>query len=502
MGAIGYALGALFLLVTSFAFGFGTVAILNQGKPAWIEFLLWGVFLFWQVVPVLFEGFSPSLNFREIARYPVSFRLYFLLNAAYGLSDPAAIAGLLWLLSIWIGIVFARPGWALPAAALFLVFAVFSVLCNRIVVGIFERFQSTRRGRETVVAILLLLMFVPQMFNLMANGFIKVHFHLPPWTYEAVNAIRQISPPGLVVQVLAPTGNGIFLSLALMLAYPVLAALIQFRQLRAVYQGEVYAERFKVQRELKVKPGWRLPGLDESVSAIIEKEIRYIRQNSRLVITLLYPLMMVGFIALGGPAKKYFSLQSGGGNLLGILAGLLALWVSNLSYNTFGMDREGFGRWLLSPMPLQKVIRSKNLAQGILMSAVFLVGAAGILAVGHVPLDKLVALTAGFLSVLIIQLGAGSLLSVYWPKRIEFTQMSSRMTSSASGFASLLIVLPIAAINGAVIFATWYWRLTWLPLVASLVGLALSLKVYTWLVNWAVRHAEDHLEEIASQLGA
>jgi len=135
-----------------------------------------GVFLFWQVVPLLFEGFSPSLNFREVARYPISLRLYFLLNAVYGLSDPAAIAGLLWLLSIWLGIIFVRPAWALPAAGLFLVFAVFNVLFNRIVVGIFERFQSTRKGRETVVAILLLLMFVPQMFNLMVNGFVRSIF--------------------------------------------------------------------------------------------------------------------------------------------------------------------------------------------------------------------------------------------------------------------------------------------------------------------------------------
>jgi len=94
------------------------------------------------------------------------------------------------------------------------------------------------------------------------------------------------------------------------------------------------------------------------------------------------------------------------------------------------------------------------------------------------------------------------LLSVYWPKRIEFTQMSSRMVSSASGFASLLIILPVAVINAVVIFATVYLHLSWLPLVASLVGLAVSLKIYSWLVSWAVRHAEEHLEEIASQLGA
>jgi len=146
-------------------------------------------------------------------------------------------------------------------------------------------------------------------------------------------------------------------------------------------------------------------------------------------------------------------------------------------------------------------LRGKNLAQGALMSAVYLVGAPIILYVRHVPLNILVAMTAGFLSMLIIHLGAGNLFSVYWPRRIEFSQMSSRMTSGAAGFASLLVLLPTAAAIGGVILATWYWKLSWLPLPAALVGLGLSLVVYSWLTNWAVRHAQAHLEEIAGQLG-
>jgi len=79
--------------------------------------------------------------------------------------------------------------------------------------------------------------------------------------------------------------------------------------------------------------------------------------------------------------------------------------------------------------------------------------------------------------------------------------MNSRMASSAAGFASLLVLLPTAAVIGAVILATWLLKINWLPLAAGLAGLAVSLAVYSWLTDRAVRHAEDHLEEIAGALG-
>jgi hypothetical protein len=177
------------------------------------------------------------------------------------------------------------------------------------------------------------------------------------------------------------------------------------------------------------------------------------------------------------------------------------LSVTNLSYNTFGMDREGFGRWLLSPLSLRKVIVAKNLAHGIVMSALYVVGAMLINRLGRVSWDMLVAVTAGFLSVMIVQIGAGNVISVRWPKRIELTKMSSRTASGAAGFMSLAFTLPMVAIIGLVVFATWAWKLSWLPLAAGMVGLALSLALYSVLVNRAVLYAGDHLEEIAGQLG-
>lgn len=500
LGAISYVFWGMFVVGASLGVFFGTGMMLQENKLFILDLTLWGIFLLWQLIPLMVEGYSPGLSFREVARYPISFRMYFMLNAAYGLFDPAAMASLLWLFSMWLGILWARPEWAFPAAGLFVLFAACSLMCNRVLMAVFERFQSTRRGRERMVAVLFLLMLIPQLANFAAQGWIKVHFRPPPWLLDWALRLHHASPPGLLVQALIPGDPSRLLALLLLAAYVVLLVWVQARQLRSTYLGETYSDRYVPNREVEVRPGWRLPGIDDQVSAIVEKEIRYLRQNSRLIVLLIYPMVLLGFMLLGGGGKRIFSLAHAG-NVLGALAGFLALSVPNLSYNIFGMDREGFGRWMLFPIPLQKVMRAKNMAQGALMFAIYLAGALVLVAIAHVPILMLVAVSAGFLSLLIVQLGAGSLLSVYWPKRIDMTQVNSRMASSAAGFASLLVTLPMAGITGIVIGVAWYWNLLWLPLVAALAGLAVSLKLYSYLLNKAAGYAHDHLEEIATELG-
>ncbi|HET7873602.1 MAG TPA: hypothetical protein VFL42_13880 [Terriglobales bacterium] len=491
---------------TSIGFFAATFFLLRMGKEEILPLLLWVVFFFWQMIPILVEGYSPGLNFSEIARYPVSFRLYFLLNTAYGLLDPAAITGVLWLTAIWLAIVGTHPEWMLTAAGLFVIFAVFNVLCNRVIISIFERFQSTRKGRERVAAVMLLLMLVPQLFQFVVNGWIDWRRYRPPaWAGEAFSRLHQVSPPGQVFQALTATGVQSLGPFLVLLAWLLAFAWVLARRLRQVYLGEIHAESFTVKRELKVNPGWRLPGMDDTISAVFEKELRYLRQNSRLLVQLVYPVLLFGIIALGGPKRRgvhsAFPFAKGEA-LLAIFGVMMGLAVSNLSYNTFGMDREGFGRWLLSPLSLHKVLVAKNLAQGAVITVLYLALALLIMNATHVSWEMFLATTAGFLCVLIIQIAAGNVISVHWPKRIELTKMSSRTSSGAAGFMALGFTLPLIAIIGLVVFASSYWKLTWLPLAAGVLGLGLALALYWRLVKRAVSYASDHLEEIAKELGA
>jgi hypothetical protein len=80
--------------------------------------------------------------------------------------------------------------------------------------------------------------------------------------------------------------------------------------------------------------------------------------------------------------------------------------------------------------------------------------------------------------------------------------MASRMASTAAGFASLLVVLPLGALWGAVGLAAWYWQLPWLPLALGLAILAGALKLYSYFLDRAATYTYAHIEEIAGNLGA
>jgi hypothetical protein len=173
-----------------------------------------------------------------------------------------------------------------------------------------------------------------------------------------------------------------------------------------------------------------------------------------------------------------------------------------MAYNVFGLDKEAFGRWLLCPMPLRKVFLAKNITHGGILALLYLVVTLALVAVARVSLLQIATVTVGFFAVLVIQLAAGNVVSVHWPKRIDLTQMASRMASTAAGFASLLVVLPLGALWGAVGLAAWYWQLPWLPLALGLAILAGALKLYSYFLDRAATYTYAHIEEIAGNLGA
>lgn len=207
-------------------------------------------------------------------------------------------------------------------------------------------------------------------------------------------------------------------------------------------------------------------------------------------------------IALFASAKGPFSRTFGAGHAgpLGMIAGVLVLNVSNLGYNIFGMDQEGFGRWLLSPLPLEKVILAKNLAHGLIFLVIYLLIAVVSLAIVPASFLSFAGVTVGFVVLLLVQLMTGNMISVHWPRRIDLTRMSSRMASSAAGFASMLVTLPSALAVAVTIFIAIYLQIPWLPLVVGLVFLGLVLVFYFHFLRRTSEYLYDHLEEIESAL--
>lgn len=502
IGLIGFTILGLFVIGSAIGFYFATFAAIQAGEVWVLSMLLWIVFFVWQLAPILFEGYSPGLNFREIARYPISFPLYYVLHCTYGLADPAAITGLLWLAATWLGIAAARPTWTPMATLALLLFALVNLFCNRLLVGLLDRFQSSRKGRERIMVIVLLLMMAPQLVQVLAYNWRRVSGTIPSKTLLGFFApINRMLPPALSVESISSHGFQELQPLLLLMVYCALLGLLLRSQAIKIFQGEIYSEMHVVRSELKVKPGWRVPGIDDTLIAIAEKELRYVRQNSRLLVQLIYPFIIFPLMFFGmGPVGGFFRRGGASAKPLAFLAMILLLSVSNLAYNIFGADQEGFGRWLLSPIPLEKVIAAKNLAHASIFLGMYLLVAVIALVVTGIQLLPLITITLGFIGLLVVQFSAGNMISAQWPRKIELTRMTSRMASNAAGFAALLVTVPLALLVTVVILSASYFGLPWLPLVSAVGFLIIAVRFYFYYLGRVAAFVQGHLEEIDAAL--
>src|SRR5258708_24592929 len=101
----------VFVLAVAAGVFTATLTALRNSQSWILGLLLWAIFLVWQFATMLIEGYSPGINFREIARYPVSFGGYYVLHCVYRLTDPAAPARTLWLLCLGIAVLGPPPRW-------------------------------------------------------------------------------------------------------------------------------------------------------------------------------------------------------------------------------------------------------------------------------------------------------------------------------------------------------------------------------------------------------
>ncbi len=500
---VGMISACVFVLALAAGVFAATLTALRNSQSWILGLLLWAIFLVWQFATMLIEGYSPGINFREIARYPVSFGGYYVLNCVYGLTDPAAAAGTLWLLCMWIAVLVQTPRWAPGAAAVLVVFVVFNIFCNRLIAGLLERLQSTRKGRERMAVVLLLIMLTPQLIQFAGLNWRRAPGALPGRSaLLRFTALNDLSPPGAALQAIVGSGNTRLFAALLLLGFLIIGGLILRVQSRTVYLGELHSDEQRARRDVKVPLGWKIPLLDDTVSTVLEKELRYLRQNMRLLLQIVYPMIIFAVFFSGrGPGQRFLaSTHSSSAGLLGIMAGLLSLSIANLCYNNFGLDRDGFGRWLLAPVKMQKVLLAKNIAHAGPFLLMYTLICGLLLAGSRVSPLQAATVTVSFLTVILVQVGAGNLFSVYWPKNIDLTRMSSRTVSAAAGYAALLVIAPVGILGGLIAMTAIYLSLPWLPLVAATVIFCVAIPLYFVALDRTALYIDHHLEEIEQAL--
>lgn len=512
-------LASRILVTAAFSFGgFWTFAFatgmswyfVSRGEAEYLPAVLWPIFLLWQLFPVMATAFTNNPDSSELLRFPLSYRSYFLVRLAYGFFDPASALGSVGLLGALIGITAARPS-LFPWALLGLVtFAIFNLVLMQMIFAWLERWLAQRRTREIlgfffILAMLSFQFIGPTVQRMQHGSHLQLHRDI-----EIATETQTFLPPGLAAAVIARSSQGrVFTALAsllILIAFTFAIGYLLHLRIQAQFYGENLSEAAARPIDPQVQElsvGWKLPGISESVTAVFEKEIRYLARSGPMLLTLIMPIVMLVLFRMGGmnPLRHSSALSRTPDLAFPAAAAYSLLVLTNLVYNTFGGDSGGMQFFYASPVRFRQIILGKNLSHsGVLLLNAVLAWFAVTWLYGAPHLAVTVATVAGLVFAAPLNFTAGNLLSIYSPKKRDFSTFGRQNVSQTTVLASFGMQIVIAGTGAAVFMLSRVYENPWLAVLLFLILSAVSVPLYLLVLRRLDRIALDKRETLLSEL--
>ncbi|MGA8858613.1 MAG: hypothetical protein WB506_01280 [Candidatus Sulfotelmatobacter sp.] len=482
----------------AFGMAVGAFLFLSQGKPEMLALLLWPVFIFWQVFPVMATAFTNNPDSSDLLRFPLNYRSYFLVRLAYGAFDPATALGGLWTVGILVGVTFAKPALLPWTVLVLLTFALFNLVFLQMVFAWVDRWLAQRRTRELMGILFILLMLSFQLI-----GPLTRYFERPAQTgsqlylqryVEPLARVQGILPPGLaadaISQAVFSRFMAAFTSFLLLCAFVLLIGYCLHLRLSAQYRGENLTEiaaASSLPRDRSLRLGWNLPGFSTPVAAVFEKEIRYLLRSGPMLLTLIMPLFVLVVFRFGAMNQARHSaafLARTPDMAFPAAAAYTLLMLTNLAYNNFGGDAGGIQFFYACPVSFQEIVLAKNFAHASILAIEVLVAwiAVGFL-YGRPTLEVTVASLAGLLFAAPVNFAAGNLLSIYSPKKLDYSSFGRQRASQTTVLISLGVQLFVVGVGALAFWIARTYGNLWIATLILLVLAGISLTGYRMILN-------------------
>ena len=482
----------------AFGMAVGAFLFLSQGKPEMLALLLWPVFIFWQVFPVMATAFTNNPDSSDLLRFPLNYRSYFLVRLAYGAFDPATALGGLWTVGILVGVTFAKPALLPWTVLVLLTFALFNLVFLQMVFAWVDRWLAQRRTRELMGILFILLMLSFQLIGPLTRYFERpaqtgAQLYLQRYV-EPLARVQGILPPGLaadaISQAVFSRFMAAFTSFLLLCAFVLLIGYCLHLRLLAQYRGENLTEiaaASSLPRDRSLRLGWNLPGFSTPVAAVFEKEIRYLLRSGPMLLTLIMPLFVLVVFRFGAMNQARHSaafLARTPDMAFPAAAAYTLLMLTNLAYNNFGGDAGGIQFFYACPVSFQEIVLAKNFAHASILAIEVLVAwiAVGFL-YGRPTLEVTVASLAGLLFAAPVNFAAGNLLSIYSPKKLDYSSFGRQRASQTTVLISLGVQLFVVGVGALAFWIARTYGNLWIATLILLVLAGISLTGYRMILN-------------------
>jgi ABC-2 type transport system permease protein len=491
------------------AFYAGTYAFLIKGKPGWTAILFWAIFFWWQVVPIFVAGFGANFEFRNLLRFPVSLRAFYILGLGYGFADFAAVSSLCWITSILAAVATVRLRLLPVMLVASLLFVLLNVTLERLIASWLEKLLAKRRVRELMVGIFVLCMvslnFLNPALQIWGRGEAKP---------EVLRFLPLLSwlPGSLAGGALAAAVDRnsaeLLLTVGGLALWVAATSVLLWQRYRIQYLGEELSEgtapALSRRAERKHYSGVESQSLiPPAIAGVMRKEFHYLTRNGFSFINLLLPPVMVLFFSMQFAGKHSMIKEHGlspQAFFPAVMAYLILILLSP-AYNSFAFEGHGIQTYFLAPLRMRDVLVGKNL---------FLSG--------------LVAVELGIsLSVLIWRIGfpgapvflstlcvaafgvAGQLTIANWsalsfPKKMEIGKLKGQRNSGVAVWTAFGVQILLGGIATVVLLAGKWFENPWLPAIVFAALTAAALGGYFSSLDPLSRLAETKKELLIETL--
>ena len=402
-------------------------------------------YLLWATVP-LSTGSSRQFDPGNLLMYPISLRKLFATDLVSELITLPSIFAIPAILALAIGAGLATGMMGRAIVAGFAAVACGLALTKWLSISIGSLTRRKRTRGETLIALIgavvglggaLIGQVAPVIFK--HAEFIKFF----RWT-----------PPGAAAFAFTTGLKGAteayFLSVFALFAYAVVLIIASFWVARRSVLGIGGQRRKASASEISEKQtytGWELPLVSPQLSAVVEKELRYVLRNAQLRMMALMPLILIAVKIAN--SRRFSRGMAGGATSLGkdfmfYGSGLMAaggvlyvfLVLSGLSCNQFAFEEGGMRTLVLSPVDRKKILMGKNLA----LTTVALAFSAVLLMINHLIFRDLTPGSLLFVSLTFVIFAAlmsvmGNWFSIRFPKHMKFGKRLN-----VSGVVGLLLI--------------------------------------------------------------
>ncbi|KAF0250176.1 MAG: hypothetical protein FD167_417 [bacterium] len=497
--------------------------------------------LYWQIIPLLSASFGGSLSISNFRLYPISDKKLLLLDLISGATDITSLSVYLPLLGILIASIILEPFYSPITIIVFALFILFNIALSRYLQRVIEKLLAYRRIKELLVVVMSLIIlsfsFVPMiMFRQEIKEKRSKQLSTPQQitetlpekrfslreklaSYQVVIQVLGWSPPGLVtraaINLPKETVSNQLAVVFLSILFSGLILLLVQRKIKYEFYGSssrylladkppivITKSRINRTSTKSIFDNSLFNLLPLHAIMVFEKELKYFYRSSKMLLIFLSGILGAISFALVFRAEKPTETSSLFAHFM--LPGLnfYSLMVLGQFFtNSFGFDSHGAKTFFLMPIKGQNVLLGKNLAVALI--ALFQTSITAItfnyliypISV-YILLNTILSAIIGYFSYAIL----GNFLSVFYPQKMEFSNLSSNNYSKMALLLMILMQGFVFSILAMAPIIAWYSKTAWVSYPIFVVELIIMLVLYKISLNYAGKFFEKRVEEFLHML--